>query len=77
MGIKDEEDFWLLKMEIKTFLQLLMSDSMGKLYGKANKELFLTQKIVYYLSITELLRLSYTCKRIYILMGDVKVLHRF
>ena len=50
---------------------------MGNLYGKLQGELTMIKCIVTYLTFTELLRLSYTCKRIYIVMGDLRVLSRF
>ena len=33
MGIKSE-DFWLLKLQVKNLQQLIMSDTIGSLYGK-------------------------------------------
>lgn len=54
-----------------------MSDTMGNLYGKSQGELSITKCIVPYLTFSELLRLSYSCKRAYIVMGDLRVLSRF
>lgn len=71
------EEFWLLKLQIKTFLQLIMSDTMGNIYGKSHGQLSITQVIVKYLSMTDLLKVSYSCKRLYIVMGDFRVLQRF
>ena len=50
---------------------------MGNLYGQGRCELQITQTLVKYLNITELLRLSYTCRRIYIVMGEERILKRF
>ena len=53
-----------------------MSDTLGNLSERKTKkgELFITKNIVSYLNFTEMLRLSYSCKRIYIIMGDVRLL---
>ena len=75
--MKSEIDqFWILSRQVKTFLQLLMSDTLGNLSERKTKkgELFITKNIVSYLNFTEMLRLSYSCKRIYIIMGDVRLL---
>ena len=80
-SLRSERDnyFLLSSRQVKTLLQLIMSDTMGNLYGQkfTKGELFVTQNIVSFLKFTELLRLSYSCKRIYIIMGDLRVLQRF
>lgn len=64
-------------MQTKTLLKLIMSDLMANLYEKSQSELQITGTFVSYLTFNELLRLSYSCKRIYIVMGDLRVLQKF
>ena len=70
-------DYNVFKMQTKTLLRLIMSDLMANLYEKSQNELQITGTVVSYLTFTELLRLSYSCKRCYIVMGDLRVLQRF
>ena len=72
-----EHDTDVLDMQTKTLLRLIMSDMMANLYSKSLNELKITNTIVSYLTLNELLRLSYSCKRMYIVMGDLRVLQRF
>ena len=64
-------------MQTKTLLKLIMSDLMANLYETSQSELQITGTIVSYLIFNDLLRLSYSCKRIYIVMGDLRVLQKF
>ena len=40
-------------------------------------KLRITMRIVEHLNLIEMMRLSYTCKRLYIILGDLRILSRF
>ena len=51
-------------------------DVVGTFPGNRNK-LRITQTAVSYLTLIDMMRLSFTCKRLYIILGDYKILKRF
>ena len=56
--------------------QLIVLDMLGQFPGNRNK-LRITQTAVSYFTLKELMRLSFTCKRLYIILGDQLILKRF
>ena len=60
----------------RNLTQLIVLDMLGQFPGNRNK-LRITQTAVSYFTLKEMMRLSFTCKRLYIILGDQLILKRF
>lgn len=65
-----------MAMKAKSLTQLVVLDVVGSFPGNRNK-LRITQTTVSYLKLVDMMRMSFTCKRLYIILGDYKILKRF
>ena len=65
-----------MAMKAKSLTQLVVLDVVGSFPGNRNK-LRITQTTVSYLKLVDMMRMSSTCKRLYIILGDYKILKRF
>ena len=60
----------------KSLTQLVVLDMLGQFPGNRNK-LRITQIAVSYFTLRDMMRLSFTCKRMYMILGDQLLLKRF
>ena len=65
-----------MAMKAKSLTQLIVLDVVGSFPGNRNK-LRITQITVSYLKLVDMMRISSTCKRLYTILGDYKILQRF
>ena len=65
-----------LSQKASSLTQLIIRDVVGVFPGHRFK-LRITQTIISYLALLDMMRLSFTCKRFYIILGDCKILKRF